>query len=64
MREASVLALLAMRAEIELRAPGTHQTVLHLAAIRGHPDITQACEGCMINSLTVWLDTAGRWEVG
>jgi len=39
---ASVLALLAMRAEIELRAPGTHQTVLHLAAIRGHPDITQA----------------------
>lgn len=38
---ASVLALLALRADIELRS-ATGQTALHLAAIRGHPEITQA----------------------
>lgn len=38
---ASVLALLALRANVELRAEGGY-TALHLAAMGGHPDITQA----------------------
>jgi ankyrin repeat protein len=42
--KASVLALLALRADIELRS-ATGQTALHLAAIRGHPEITQADVG-------------------
>ena len=39
--EASVLALLALRADVELRAASGH-SALHLAAMCGHADITQA----------------------
>ena len=48
--KASVLALLALRADIELRS-ATGQTALHLAAIRGHPEITQATKQ---DWLVVW----------
>ncbi|CAK9011848.1 unnamed protein product [Durusdinium trenchii] len=39
---ASVLALLALRADIELRKSDAGHTALHLAAMHGNPDITQA----------------------
>eukprot|EP00438_Fugacium_kawagutii_P006081 Skav220307 [mRNA] locus=scaffold525:48864:56053:+ [translate_table: standard] len=40
--QAPVLALLALKADLELRSRETQQTALHLAAIRGHPEIMQA----------------------
>eukprot|EP00913_Durusdinium_trenchii_P032314 g30255.t1 len=40
--KASVLALLALRADIELRKSDAGHTALHLAAMHGNPDITQA----------------------